>query len=132
VRYVTARGFIGSVPVEARGLVVEQTTTSSYKPLHKFLLVLFCGLIIVNLISLVYILPIYLSKKPDLYRNQHARLLLGSIGQIFLCSGMVWSTAAQLKTSDPALRTFTPSSIVIALSIGTDDFKLRLLAPLSL
>ncbi len=105
---------------------MEQKTTSTLKLLHKSLLVLFCGLIVANLFLLAGILPDYLNGKPDFYPNQHARLLMGNIGQILLCSAMAWSAATQIKTPNPSFRRLMPTFILLVLFFGVLFLQMRL------
>lgn len=110
---------------------MEQETTSTLKLLHKSLFVLLCGLLVANLFLLTVILPDYLSGKPDCYPNQHARLLMGNMGQILLCSSIawstaIWSTAIQIKTPNPSFRRLVPASILLALSLVVLFLKMRL------
>jgi hypothetical protein len=64
--------------------------------LNQWLRMFFTCLLGLNLVLLACNLPDFLRGAPDIYPNQHARLVMGNVTLILLCLDQICFTSAQL------------------------------------
>ena len=70
--------------------------TSQQAPLGHYQAFIYF-LLIVNFILLAFTLPEFISEIPNSYLNQHARLVSGNVGQIFLLLAVLFYRRSKIR-----------------------------------
>lgn len=107
----------------------DASTSPKLELLNKFLRVFFIFLFAFNLILLALELPPFLHGEPDTYYNQHSRSVVGTIGQLLLCSCQIFFLSAQASVPTMSIRRkffMSTGAILLIASFVSLYFSFRL------